>query len=288
MVIKHLDKIYTFLIIQKELSFSKASKILNISQPAVTQQIRILENYLGVSLFERKKSGVELTKEGMEFLKIAKEFEKFLYKFEKNIEKFKEMDTPFLVGASQTVGNYILPECMKYIKSLLNKEINLIIKNNDSLIEDLKKGSIDIAFLTKKVDELHSVKWLEDELVVFSNKPIAPTLELKDLKKYKVICREPDSSTREFIKKEFEKVGFDCDNLNIISLVHNSTAIKNTILNSSEQLLSIISKSVIKDELKSKRLYSAKLKEIELKRPIYAVYKFENKDIESVMKFLQS
>ncbi|WP_236619527.1 LysR family transcriptional regulator [Lebetimonas sp. JH369] len=87
MSIKYLDKIYTFLVIYKESSFSKASRVLGISQPAVTQQIRILEDFLGVSLFERKKTGVLLTKEGQEFLKYARDFEKFLNILKK---KFKD------------------------------------------------------------------------------------------------------------------------------------------------------------------------------------------------------
>lgn len=121
MSIKYLDKIYTFLVIYKESSFSKASRVLGISQPAVTQQIRILEDFLGVSLFERKKTGVLLTKEGQEFLKYARDFEKFLNNFEKKIKEFKKMDTPFLIGASPTVGNYNLPECIKYFQSLKKK-----------------------------------------------------------------------------------------------------------------------------------------------------------------------
>ena len=62
MVIKYLDKIYTFLVINRESSFSKASRALGISQPAVTQQIRILENHLGVTLFERKKKRCDFDK----------------------------------------------------------------------------------------------------------------------------------------------------------------------------------------------------------------------------------
>ena len=80
MIIKYLDKIYTFLVIHKESSFSKASRVLGISQPAVTQQIRILEKYLGVVLFERKKNGVILTKEGQAFLIYAKEVPKYVEK----------------------------------------------------------------------------------------------------------------------------------------------------------------------------------------------------------------
>jgi len=289
MVIKYLDKIYTFLVINKEASFSKASKILGISQPAVTQQIRILENFLGVTLFERKKNGVILTKDGQNFLNIAKEFEKFLEDFENKIDKFKNYDSPFLIGASPTVGNYNLPECIKYYKTLINKEINLIIKSNDALFEDVANSVIDMAFVTKKKDNgLNYVEWIEDELVVFSNKPLPSTIELEDLKEYKMICREPNSSTREFIKNVFEAKEFECDTLNIISLVHNSTALKYTVMNANDQVVSIISKMVIKEELRDKKLYAAKIKGMNLKRKTYVVYKEKTKDIEAILNFIKS
>ena len=289
MLTKYLDKIYTFLIINKELSFSKASKILGISQPAVTQQIRILEKYLGVTLFERKKKGVVLTKNGQNFLKIAKEFEDFLDGFEKKIEKFKNLDMPFVIGASPTLGSYNLPECIKYYKSLINKDINLVIKSNDALLEDIKNSVIDLGFVTKKVDNgLEYAQWMDDELVVFSNKPIPRSIDLEDLKKYKIICRESNSSTREFIKKVFAKEGFNCDNLNVVSVVHNSTALKYTVKNSSEQVVSIISKMVIKDELKEGKLFSAKIKGLNLKRKAYMVFKNKTKEIEAIVNFINS
>lgn len=289
MLTKYLDKIYTFLIINRESSFSKASKILGISQPAVTQQIRILEKHLGVNLFERKKNGVILTKEGQNFLNIAKEFQEFLEEFEIKIEKFKNLDMPFIIGASPTVGSYNLPECIKYYKNLINKDINLVIKSNDELLEDVKNSVIDMAFVTKKKDnEIHYEEWMDDELVVFSNKPLPTSIELDDLKNYKIICREANSSTREFIKKTFQKYNFDCDKLNIVSIVHNSTALKYTVLNAHEQVVSIISKMVIKEELKDKKLFSAKIKGVDLKRKTYIAYKNPSKDINAILNFIKS
>ena len=289
MLTKYLDKIYTFLVINKELSFSKASKVLGISQPAVTQQIRILEKYLGVTLFERKKNGVMLTKNGQNFLKIAKEFENFLDGFEKKIEKFKNLDMPFIIGASPTLGNYNLPECIKYYKNLINKEMNLVIKSNDELLEDIKNSVIDLGFVTKKVDNgLNYVEWMDDELVVFSNKPLPRSIELEDLQNYKIICRESNSSTREFIKKVFESKNMKCDDLNIASVVHNSTALKYTVKNSSEQVVSIISKMVIKDELKEEKLFWAKIKGVDLKRKAYMVFKNKTKEIEAIVNFINS
>ena len=289
MITKYLDKIHTFLIINKELSFSKASKILGISQPAVTQQIRILEKYLGVTLFERKKNGVILTKDGQNFLKISKEFEGFLEVFDKKIEKFKNLDMPFVIGASPTLGNYNLPECIKYYKNLINKEMNLVIKSNDELLEDIKNSVIDLGFVTKKKDNgLEYVEWMDDELVVFSNKPIPRSIDLEDLKKYKMICRESSSSTRDFIKRVFEKTKFNCDELNLVSVVHNSTALKFTVKNSQEQVASIISKMVIKDELKEEKLFWAKIKGLDLKRKAYMVYKNKTKEIEAIVNFINS
>jgi DNA-binding transcriptional LysR family regulator len=289
MVIKYLDKIYTFLVINRESSFSKASKALGISQPAVTQQIRILEDFLGVSLFERKKNGVILTKEGQTFLIYAKEFEKFLSGFEKKLEDFRNADTPFLIGASPTVGNYNLPECIKYFQSLIGKDINLVIKSNDALFEDVEKKAVDMAFVTKKKNNgLNYSEWIEDELVVFSNKPMPPSIELEDLKNYKMICREPNSSTRDFIKSVFEEHEFECDTLNVISVVHNSTALKYTVMSSGEQVVSIISKMVIKDELRDKKLFMAKIKGMNLKRKTYIVYKEKTKDIEAILNFVKS
>jgi DNA-binding transcriptional LysR family regulator len=288
MSIKYLDKIYTFLVIYKESSFSKASKVLGISQPAVTQQIRILEDFLGVSLFERKKSGVILTKEGQQFLKYAKDFEKFLNNFEKKLKEFKKLDTPFLIGASPTVGNYNLPECIKYFKSLIKKDINLIIKSNNELLDEADKGILDMVFVTKKKNNsLIYEKWMEDELVVFSNKPLPEKIDMEELKNYNMICREANSSTRDFIKKVFEEKNFDCDSLNIVGVVHNSTALKNTILNSNEQVVSIISKSVIKEEVKHKKLFIAKVNGLNLKRNTYIGYKEKTKEIEAILNFIR-
>jgi len=103
-----------------------------------------------------------------------------------------------------------------------------------------------------------------------------------------MICREPDSSTREFIKKAFEEFEFACDTLNVISVVHNSTALKYTVMSSSEQVVSIISKMVIKDELRDKKLFMSKIKGMNLKRKTYIVYKDKNKDIEAILNFVKS
>jgi DNA-binding transcriptional LysR family regulator len=291
-VLKHIDKIQTFLIVYKTKSFSKASKEMGVSQPAVTQQIKQLEEYLDISLIERKKSGIILTKEGKYFLEIANELKKIVDKIEIKVNQFKNKQFPFVLGATPTIGNYVLPTYLQYIQLLSNKDINLNIDNNKMLCEGVKNGDLDLAFTTKKFDDdsLVFTEWMEDELTVFSNQQIPSSLDFESLKKYQFVCKQENSSTREALKESFLDSGYDCRDLNIISTLNNSTAIKNMLLQSSNKLLSVISKNVIKDELKNKTLFATKIKNLNLNRTIYIVnskYR-EDKDLATIKNYLLS
>ena len=70
-MLKDFAKLMTFLTVVREKSFSKASAKLGISQPAVTQQIKFIEDYLDTRVVERKKNGIKLTKEGEDLFRIA-------------------------------------------------------------------------------------------------------------------------------------------------------------------------------------------------------------------------
>jgi molybdate transport repressor ModE-like protein len=78
-------KIETFLTVVREKSFSKASSKLGISQPAVTQQIKFMEDYLDTKIVERKKNGIRLTKEGTMLHTIALKLEKCVSNAEKEL-----------------------------------------------------------------------------------------------------------------------------------------------------------------------------------------------------------
>jgi len=291
-VLKHIDKIHTFLIVYKTRSFSRASKEMGISQPAVTQQIKQLEDFLGISLIERKKNGIILTKEGKYFLEIAKELKKAVDKIEIKINQFKNKQFPFVLGATPTIGNYILPNYLEYIQLLSHKDINLNIDGNKTLCEGVKNGDLDLAFTTKKFDDnsLIFTEWMNDELTVFSNQPIPSSLDFESLKEYQFVCKQENSSTREALKEAFSNSGYDCKDLNVVSTFNNSTAIKNMLLQSSNQLLSVISKHIIKDELKSQILFATKIRGLDLKRRIYIVnskYK-EDRELESIKNYLLS
>jgi len=279
---RYIDKIYTFLVVYETKSFSKASKILKISQPAVTQKIKQLEEFIGAKLIERKKNGIILTQKGKYFLEIALNLQECVDKVSNRIKYFKEKSIPFIIGASSTVGNYILPNYIPYLSQLINKDINLIVKNNSQLVELLENNEIDIALTTTKINNINIeyLEWKKDNIVFFSNKPLPATMEFNDLLKYEFICREDGSVLKEEISKILKAQNKDCSHFNITSYVDNSTALKFTILNAHKQYVSIISYNSIKNEVESNQLYVTKIKDINLYRNIYiAIQKNKKNDI---------
>ncbi|HRM76820.1 MAG TPA: LysR family transcriptional regulator, partial [Aliarcobacter cryaerophilus] len=92
-------KLETFLTVVREKSFSKASAKLGISQPAVTQQMKFIEDYLDVQIVDRKKNGIKLTKEGQILHGIALKIEKCVNSAEKELLKIMNKNTTFIFGA---------------------------------------------------------------------------------------------------------------------------------------------------------------------------------------------
>ena len=120
-------KMGTFLSVVREKSFSKASAKLGISQPAVTQQIKYIEDYLETKIVERKKNGIRLTKEGEQLLAIALKLEKCISNAEKDLLKIVNKDITFIFSSSFVIGNYILPTFLNDIKQKINNFQSLIL-----------------------------------------------------------------------------------------------------------------------------------------------------------------
>ena len=290
-MIKHIDKIHTFLVVYETKSFSKAAEKLQISQPAITQKIKQLENFLNITLIERKKNGIVLTKKGKYFLEIAKNLENCLETIEVKINNLTKENIPITIGATSTISNYILPKFLPNLRELLNKNLNIITKDNLTLIKQLEDKKIDIIFTTTKTEnsDIKFIPLLKDEIVFFSNKPLPKEINLEDLTKYEFICRENESTIKKEVSKILKKHNFSCDLLNIKSLVDNSTTLKFTILNSNNQFLSMGSLSMIENEVKEKKLFITKIKNIDLYRTIYLGYNNENNpSIISIKNYLQN
>jgi DNA-binding transcriptional LysR family regulator len=297
-MLKDFAKLETFLTVIRERSFSKASAKLGISQPAVTQQIKFIEKYLDCKIIERKKNGVVLTKEGEDLYRIALRLEKCIGNAERDLIKIINKEITFRIGASFTIGNFIIPgKCLNNIKKVIQNDVQVKVEVSRQVIDDILDKQIDLGLIESPVfeDEVIYREWLEDELVVFSNQPLPRTLKPEDLKNFRWICRDEASHTRRMVKEVFEEIGIECKNLDVLYEVDSSATLKATILKADKQdgeppVVSFISHIAITDELERGELFEARIRGHRIKRKLYIAYSKERKHdafIENVVNYLQ-
>jgi len=283
-MLKDFVKLETFLTVARERSFSKASAKLGISQPAVTQQIKFIEKYLACKVIERKKNGIKLTNEGEELYKIATRLEKEIHSSEKDILKIINKQITFKLGASYTIGTYIIPgQCLNTIGEAINNDINLHIDVSDKIVEKLKDRKLDVGLIESPVmdNDLIYREWLEDELIVVSNVAIPKILKTEELYDFDWICRNEGSHTRRVVTEVFDELGVSCKSFNVLSEVSNTTTVLQTLKKSDRNperpVVSILSKFAVMDELASGELFEARLRGFTMSRKFYIVYSKENK-----------
>jgi DNA-binding transcriptional LysR family regulator len=288
-------KLETFLTVVREKSFSKASAKLGISQPAVTQQMKFIEDYLDVQVVDRKKNGIRLTKEGQMLHAIALKIEKCVANGEKELLKIMNKNVTFVFGASFIIGNYILPRFLNNLKENIHNDVSINVSVSHEAIEDLLDKKIDIALVENYVpnDDIVYREWMEDEIVIFSNQKLPVKAKAEDLLSYKWVCRNPESNTRLIFKENLEKANFpDCDTFNVTSEVTSATTIVQTVLHSDKNLtptVSIVSRNAIDSLLKSGALFESRINNQKMLRKLYIVYRKDRKHdafIENVVDYL--
>ncbi len=295
-MIKNFSRIETFLTVVKGKSFSKASKKLGISQPAVTQQIKLLEDYIGNKLVERKKNGIVLTKAGEEFYRVCLKLERCILNAEKEIIRIMNKELTFIIGASYMIGNYLIPEFLNDLKKAINNEVLIKVDLSEQIINGILDKKIDLGLIESPIfmEGLIYREWMDDELVLFSNSPLPKYVKKEDLYNFKWICREEESHTRKIISEAFEEAGIECRSFNIVSVVTNPTVVKQTVLKADKSgapTVSIISKYVIADEIENGTLYAARIKNMKFVRKLYIAYLKERKYdafIDNLIQYLMS
>lgn len=281
-MLKDFAKLQTFMTVVKEKSFSKASAKLGISQPAVTQQIKFIEDYLDSKIVERKKNGIKLTKEGEDLHRIALRLEKAIKSAEKDLLDIINKEFTFVMGTSFVIGNYIIPPYIGRIKEKIDNEVHIKVDESERMVEAVLDRKVDIAMIESPImqEGLIYREWLEDELVFFSNQPIAKTLKAEDLTAFSWICREEGSNTRKLVSEVFDEIGVECKSFDVQAVVGNSTAVKEMILNSPKDkkpTVSVMSRHVIANDIKEGRLFEARIKNYKINRKFYIVYSKDRK-----------
>jgi len=260
-------KLKVFCTVAETRSFSKASEIIRLTQPAVSLQIQALEEIYGTKLFNRSGCVITLTKAGELLYKYAKEINDLYTAAEKEIGEFTgHVKGIITIGASSTIGNYVLPAVISEFRKRFPKvTAHLVIGNTKTVVDYLNAGSVDIALVEGDVtkQKLIKEKLIPDEMVLI----VSPhhhwgksaNVSLLEVTKEPFIFREEGSGTRQMIEKYFLKHGISPQSIKIAFTMGSTEAIKSAV---EEGLgVSILSRWAVKKEVHYGRLKTAIFKE---------------------------
>lgn len=179
-----------------------ASTALSLSQPAVSMALAELEKQVGL-LFDRKSGRLQLNSRGQDLLPSAREILARLGDFQTGASQQTYLQGTLRIGASNSVGNYLVGELLGRFMELHPKiALSLQVENTQHIVEQLVNHTIDVACVEGSVyhSSLDSFAWLEDQLVICASAqhPLAhkPHLCAEDFKDTDWILRETGSATR--------------------------------------------------------------------------------------------
>lgn len=204
----NLDLYRIFYIVAKSGSISAAADVLFISQPAITFQIKKLEDQLGISLFTRTKHGMILTYEGKVLFDYVKNGIENITNGENALSNLKNLDSGVIrIGASTTVCRHVVMPYLEKFHELYPK-IDIQIVNNltSNLLKELRNGNLDILFLNMPMNENKDLKIIPitdvQDIFVGNKKYYDLTngkLSLKDLDSFPLIFQKLPSNTRTYL-----------------------------------------------------------------------------------------
>ena len=133
-----------FIAVAEEKTISKAAQKLYISQPALSKQLKELENELDLQLFERGSRNIKLTEDGAFLLTQANEIVELMDKTLNNLNKNKEVNGEIYIGSGETTGvETIIPTINRVLTDYKNVTFDFYSGNANEIMEKIEKGVLD-------------------------------------------------------------------------------------------------------------------------------------------------
>lgn len=270
-------RLQVFHAVAKHLSFTKAADALFMTQPAVTFQIKQLEEQFNTRLFERRHGSISLTPAGELVLSYAEKILALSDEMETRVgEMTGEMHGPLLVGASTTIAEFMLPRILSEFNALYPQvRARLFVANSARIESEIADHALDVGLIDvpAKITGLTSLICCEDELLVICapDYPLAdmPAVTPKVLADYEFISREPGSATREVTDTYFRAHKISPEKLKTQMELGSPAALKGVVLTGLG--FAIVSRVVVEKELELGTLVAIPLKP-PLKRSLYLAY----------------
>jgi DNA-binding transcriptional LysR family regulator len=286
----NLHQLATFQVVAKHCSYVRAAEELHFSQPAVSAQIRQLEEAMGVKLFDKIGRKTHLTQAGEELYLYS---QKIFSLIDETLETMASLRSPYYgrlsVGADTTVGTYVIPGILgKFHQIYPEVDITLEVVNRVYLVDALANNRIDMVIMGKVPSDLpvFSAPFAANELVVVA----PPTHRLAgckrvpfgELAREHFLLREVGSGTRAALENAFQEAGLP---LQVSMQVGNNSAIKQGV--AAGLGVALISRVALDMELEANRLVVLDVEGFPIMRQWYLVH-LKDKNLSSTARAFKS
>ena len=286
----NLHQLATFQVVAEHRSYARAAKELHFSQPAVSAQIRQLEESMGVKLFDKIGRKTHLTHAG-ETLYIYTQ--KVADLIDETLETMDTLRSPHYgrlsIGADTTVGTYVIPALLgKFLHLYPNVEITLDVVNRVYLLESLMSNRADMVIMGKIPSEspVFVTPFAPNELVLIAppTHRLAGTFQtpLTELAREHFLLREVGSGTRAALEDAFQEAGLP---LQVTMQVGNNSAIKQSVM--AGLGVALISRVAIDMELETKRLVMLDVLGFPIMRQWYLIH-LKDKNLSATARAFKS
>ena len=227
-------RLKVFRIVAEHLSFHKAAEHLFLTQPAVTRQIKALENDLGLRLFDRTASKIVLTRQGAVLLRYAKKLAQLVSEAERElIPDDGKPSGELSLGASTTIAQYVLPCLLRiFLEENPRVQFSLHSGNTGEIVRLLLENKVSLGLIEgpARARGIHVERFVEDELVLIT--PLHSQFERlssSELVRLTLLMREHGSGSRRVVESALEKAGLKLKSFQKVMELDSTEAIKSAV-----------------------------------------------------------
>ena len=265
-------RLKVFQSVARNLSFTKASQELFISQPAITKHIQELESTYQTRLFDRQGGKISLTESGQLLLEHCERILEEYRKLEYEMHLLHNQYTGELrLGASTTIAQYVLPPMLgTFISKFPQVELSLLNGNTREMEAALQEHRIDLAMVegVTRLPNLRYTPFLEDELVIVvrtgSRLPVDDEITPQRLARLPLVLRERGSGTLDVFERAMLQHNIKLSTLHVLMYLGSTESIK--LFLEHTDCLGVVSIRSVSRELYAGRLRVVEVKGLEMKR----------------------
>jgi DNA-binding transcriptional LysR family regulator len=270
-----LRQLKVFESVSRHLNYTRAAEELHLTQPAVSMQVKQLEESLGIPLFEQLGKRIHLTEAGQEVLGYARTITQQLDELENVLNRLKGLSSGRLKISVATTANYFIPTLLgTFSRRYPDVTVTLDVTNRETLLRQLNENTVDLVIMGQPPAEadVEAEAFMDNPLVVVAppEHPLAgkKKIPLTRLQEETFLVRESGSGTRIAMERFFNERGI---HLKTGMEVGSNEAIKQSV--QAGLGLGLLSRATIEQELALKRLVVLDIADLPIMRHWYVVHR---------------